>query len=74
MREARQTITETEAEPMSLSDVLAALGFTHAPGTRGNGHRQILRDGIEVFSGDYQAVWQWLRDTGRLVQDVSAAA
>jgi hypothetical protein len=45
----------------SLSDVLAARGYTHhAVGEPGNGIRQVCRDGVEVLRGRAGECWAWL--------------
>lgn len=49
----------------SLSDVLAALGYTHEPGEFGR--RTILRGGWPVFHGIADSVWCWLRETGQIL-------
>ena len=45
----------------SLTDVLAARGYTHhAVGEPGSGVRSVCRDGAEVFRGRAGECWAWL--------------
>lgn len=48
---------------MSLNDVLSNLGYTTEPGTSPTGGKNILRDGLVVFTGTAHDVWTWLHET-----------
>ena len=50
----------------SLTDVLAARGYTHhAVGEPGSGVRSVCRDGAEVFKGRAGECWAWLETQER---------
>jgi hypothetical protein len=50
---------------MTLSEVLAALGYTTAPAGHYRKH-VIDADGVTVYTGRAHQVWAWLRDTEQI--------
>ena len=57
---------------MTLNQTLKVLGYTTAPHCMYAKH--ILNDGEIVFSGDAQAVWDWLHETHSAVFEASFEA
>lgn len=53
---------------MSLTDTLAALGYTHerTPEAERTGRHFVRRGGVEVYAGRAGEVWIWLRRTGQI--------
>lgn len=43
---------------MTLNETLASLGFTTAPA--GSYRKHIIADGVIVFTGTANDVWQWI--------------
>lgn len=64
---ARASLTEAESSSMSITLALAALGYARrAAQTRGS--IEVLGpDGSAAFVGRVDAVWAWLRESGKIV-------
>ncbi len=53
----------------TLSQALAAIGYSHTPSGRGYAHDVVDAAGAVVFEGTAGDVWAWLRDAGRVDAD-----
>lgn len=51
----------------TLNEVLQSLGFTTQKTEFGKKH--IVKQGVIVFTGDANAVWEWLREEGHFVSE-----
>lgn len=59
---------------MTLSEVLAQLGFTHAPTSSNRQGRHVLKDGVRVITGGAGDVWAWLDEQGLIAREYEVAS